>query len=548
MEAMGDRDGTDGGIRKAREAATALSAAAFTAGLYPAGHAVREETIGRLARRLAAFFEAHDVLRLDVAGGALRWGAAEVHGDDDSAGLPAILHRDGVRRLAFRRGVAEAELKGLADLLGRYRVLKPEHEGDIVTGLWEARYPNILYEAEDPMATAEPLDLSALNRGSAGGCWGHAVSDPDAPGLSPDDPVLLRLTPEELDRLSRLVSQEENWEGTEDVLDVLVVILEEQADPEDFETLLAFIAEEFQLVLEAGDFGLAVNLLRNLRRLREAFRNERAWAASLLDDAFRELSGARFLSIFAEVDLDLLGAAALDQVRRLLSLLPPEALGVLVPMLPAARSRHARTALMAAAVRLARKDARPLAPFLEGAPPEEMARYLVEIARHLNVGAAARLLFRLARHPEAAVRRHAVRALLAAGRSRPDLVRPLLDDPDAAVRGLIHEQLGRKRDPDAERLLLTWLAEGGGDIDERRVLAFRTLGRCGSDSSLPALKRGLTGRPLGLNPGRSRAREAAAQGLAELDTPAAESLLARAARSPFPAVRNAAWRALEDRS
>jgi hypothetical protein len=556
------REGTDGGIRAAREAATALAAAVATAGLYPGGHAVREDTVKRLAQRLKVFFDGRETLRLEVSADRLRWGGADVQVDADPAGLPAILFRDGIRWIALRSGAAARELTALVDLLGRFRTLAPEHEGDIATALWEARFVHILYEAEDPLSAAEPLELSELNRGAAGGCWGHAEPDPDAPGLSPGEAPLWRLTPEELDRVSRMVSEEENWEGTEDVLDVLVVILEEQADPEDFDALLAFIAEEFQQVLEAGDFGLAVNLLRNLRALREIFRTERSWAVPRLDDAFRELSGTRFLSLFAEVDLDLLGEAALAQVRRLLSLLPPEALGALVPLLPAARSRHARNVLMTAAVRLAREDARPLNPFLEGAPPPELARYLVAIAGHLRGGAAARVLLRMARHPEAAVRRHALRTLLTTGRDRHELILPLLDDSDAAVRELIHEQLGRRRDRSAERLLLAWLADGGAGnrsgsgagarfgerAGERRIRAFRSLGRCGSSASVPALKRGLMGRPLQVAAARRRVRDAAAQALSELDIPEAEAVLARAARSPFPAVRRAAWRALENRS
>jgi HEAT repeat protein len=56
------------------------------------------------------------------------------------------------------------------------------------------------------------------------------------------------------------------------------------------------------------------------------------------------------------------------------------------------------------------------------------------------------------------------------------------------------------------------------------------------------------GRPLQVAAARRRVRDAAAQALSELDIPEAEAVLARAARSPFPAVRRAAWRALENRS
>lgn len=545
---MTDGGDTDIGIREAREAVAALAAAMAAAALYPPDHAGRRRAAQRLADRLARFLSAHDSLRLRVTPDGLQVGETTVFSDPDPAGLPAVLFRDGVRWIGFRRGIPPREVREFLEILGRFRTPKPELEGDIVTALWEAHLPHIPYEAEDPLAMREPLDLAALNRGAAGGCWGEARADAEAPGLAAAGPALWTLTEADLERIGRMVAAEENWEGTADVLDVLIVILEVQADPEDFGTILSYIEEEFQAVLEAGDFGLAVNLLRNLRRLRTVCRRDRAWAVPLLDDAFRDLSGARFLSLFAEVDLDLLGADALEEVRTLLSLLPPSALETLMPMLPAARSRRARRALMTAAVRLARADARPLTPFLEGTPDPALAQYLVEIARRLSPGTAGRLLFRLVRHPDAGIRNRALSALLAVGGGRPEMVRPLLDDPDPMVWEQVHRHLARGRDPGGERLLLDWLAGVDGADPDRVAAAYRTLGRCGSAAAIPALRRALFRRPLGRGRGRRRMRSAAARALADLDSAAAESVLARAARSPFPAVRRAVWRVWEERT
>lgn len=544
---MTENEAKDGGVAEAREVIAALAAATTAAALYPENHATREETVRRLSERLTRFLSTRDTLRVRVFPDRLDYGDVPVHADLDRRGLPGILFRDGIRWIAFLRGVTPVEVRGLLDLLGRHRNPAGPREGDIATELWSAPFPRIAHEAEDPLAASEPLDLSRINRGSAGGCWGDARADTDAPGLSPDDDALWTLNPGELEEIGRMVAAEENWEGTADVLDVLAVILEEQADPEDFGAILSFVEEEFQLVLEAGDFGLAVNLLRRLRRLRAEFVTDRTWAVPLLDDAFRDLSGPRFLSIFAEVDLDLLGKASLDSVRTLLSLLPPSALGTLIPMVPAARSRRARQVLTTAIVRLAGRDARPLNAFLEGTPPPDLARYLIEIVRRLSGGTAARLLFRLIRHPDERVRGRALRALLSLDEGRPEVIAPLLNDPDPAIREAVHGRLGRRRDRGAERLLTAWLRDHANGDAPGRSAAIRTLGRCGSDAALPMLRKLLFGRPWRTTASRNGLREAAARAIADLDSEAAESLLARAARSPFPAVRHTAWRILEDR-
>jgi HEAT repeat protein len=248
------------------------------------------------------------------------------------------------------------------------------------------------------------------------------------------------------------------------------------------------------------------------------------------------------------VDLDLLGDAALESVGTLLSLLPPEALGTLVPMIPAARGRRVRRVLMTAAVRLARRDARPLAPFLEGTPAPEPARYLIEVVRRLSEGTASRMLFRLVRHPDRAVRERALEVLLSRNEIRPEVFSPLLDDPDPAIREAVLHRLGRGRDRVAEGLLLDRLESAADRDAERRAAVIGTLGRCGSDAALPRLRSFLLGRPWRMDALRGRLRSAAARAIADLDSAEAESLLARAARSPFPAVRRAAWDALEDRT
>jgi len=164
-------------------------------------------------------------------------------------------------------------------------MLQEEAEGDLVTALWEMDFPHLQYSATDVLWKAETLaDFSTLkvtDSETPDAAMQEQADDdqqdvadtteaaPDAgigQTLSTMDRTIWQLTPEESRILEQMVAQEEQQSGTQDVLDVLELILRNQNQPEDYSSILEFIKEEFKNALAQGNFQIALDFLEDLRK------------------------------------------------------------------------------------------------------------------------------------------------------------------------------------------------------------------------------------------------------------------------------------------
>jgi hypothetical protein len=146
------------------------------------------------------------------------------------------------------------------------------------------------------------------------------------------------------------------------------------------------------------------------------------------------------------------------------------------------------------------------------------------------------------------VREVAVKTLLA--KSSPSIATTLayLDDPHPGVRNAALDHLSRNKNPQAEAALRDYIqSDPEIDQDEDRLLAcYQALGRCGGRESVAFLKKILLNRSAGnlLHLGGSAHQLGAALALKHCPGDRAEQVLRKAAKSLFPAIRNAARRAM----
>jgi hypothetical protein len=85
-------------------------------------------------------------------------------GSTEEGNLGLLLFRDGIQWLEFHKGLQLDEISGFIKIANKYREAAEDAEGDLVTALWEADFPNLRYKAIDVYWEAEPLiDIAALN-------------------------------------------------------------------------------------------------------------------------------------------------------------------------------------------------------------------------------------------------------------------------------------------------------------------------------------------------------------------------------------------------
>jgi HEAT repeat protein len=480
--------------------------------------------------------------------------------------LALPLFRDGIQWLEFKQGLELFEISGFFKIFNDYKNLKEEAEGDLVTALWEMDFPHLQYEATDVLWKAETLtDFSTFkvtDRETPDAVMQEQVDDdhqdaadtaetPDAGAgmaLSTMDRTIWQLTPEESGILSQMVAQEERQSGTQDVLDVLEIILRTQNQPEDYSSILEFIKEEFKNALAQGDFQIALNFLEGLQKTYQSCKIEKPWARPLLGGFFIDISGPQVLGVLKQVlpTFDKQHTDRIEVFRRLFLRFPPAAITALAPLLLEKLSMPVERQLMKIIGSLALKDIHPLEQLLDR-PEEALVKKLVFILGHIKGEKSEQILLEMTHHESGRVRLEALKALTRRDENMTEKLFPLIEDPVLPIRRIMWNYLEKHQDPETGNLIRNYLDHKKirREDHEQILNCYKTLIRCDSSGFIPFLRESLISQGLDFSFDRSVRRRSAALALLELGTEEAQEVLERASKSLFPSVRSAYRKAVK---
>jgi hypothetical protein len=536
--------------------------------LYPGTHTISENLLSGLENSLATFFHTCPDLKLDIEKDRICYKTIEVYhknGKEDYLATP--LFRDGIIWIEFRKGTTAAELSILLGLLNDYRAITDESEGDLVTALWKKNLAHISYEAAEVFWETEPkLDFSHFKVSGSSEETSHgpadlrsdsAVGKPPAGSEDAGKPSTISLTATEVKRslmqlsaaenekLQKLIREEEKRDRSEDILDMLLIVLEDENDEKEFGKILELLVQEFENILIYGEFHLAAKLLGHLKEMLGRDPTKKLWRDPMIDQYLDTVSETEFLEAlktclpkFKSED-----STQLKLLRHVLLMLRPKAVLALGPLLSEAMATPLRLRLMEAIGILSKQDLSPLNQLLK-LPDDQMVRHLATIIGHLEGKNPQRLLLNLTRHPSLDVRREVLRQLL----KRTGFVQKpfffLLEDSNPAIRREILSRLASKRMHTSEDSLLEYLSQKEFQIsDFDHILAcYIALGKCGSSRSIPFLKETLEEWSWWeiFSFSKSPHRRGAALALSELNLAEADKTLDEAAGSFFPPIKRAA--------
>jgi len=550
--------------------------------MYPENHAIYQESLQAVLSRLNPFLKKYGDFRLDVEKDQLLFEDETVYKDDpkrDKLAYP--LFRDGIQWMEFQTGIELREISDLIKILNQYRMLQEEPKGDLVTALWEKDLPHIQYAATDVLWKAETVkDFStfSLTGDDKQDADGHGVEDTASQGtegveeasdddlqdtadtaegrdtgsemaFSIMDRTIWEITPKELQRLEEMATEEETQNSTEDVLDVLWLILSTQNEPEDYAIVLEFIKEEFKATLAQGEFRIALDFLASLKKTYQASKTERPWAQPLLRQLFVDIANPQVLGVVKEVlpSLDKHRADQVDFFQKFLLSLPPMSITALAPMLIEKISASLERQLMEIIGSLAKRDSNPLEKLLDR-PEEALVKKLVYILGHINGEKPMQTLIRMTDHPSGRVRLEALKAL---ERRKKNMIKDLfhlVNDPVLTIRRMMWNHLEQYKNEETGDLILDYLQQKKILYrDDQQILnCFKTLGCCKTLSSIPFLGQTLLAQGWDFGSERSLRRQGAALALLELNTQDARDVLNKASRNLFPSVRFAYQKALRD--
>ncbi|BAH38764.1 hypothetical protein GAU_1722 [Gemmatimonas aurantiaca T-27] len=528
--------------------------------LYLPNNPARGQSL-ELARTAFAKIWAHEsVLELQVQEASFLWEGRTVFQDADrgTESLPWLMHRDGLRAMAFQPGCEQQDLEALLSLLQRARAAANDDD-DLVTMLWVADLGHVTYRYVDVGNAAEPMLMSSGDRpGVASFAPGQAPlavppAETQPPGEGP--PGMVRV--ENFDTTLYFLDQRETAylqdelrrEYTEDqrrlVLASLFDILETRPEEEAQREVLGILDQLVIEFLTLGDYELVAYVLREA-----ATTARRPQLGPALVQSLEALPGR-----LSEPQVVAQLLHALDESRRtpvasllegLFTELRAEALEPLVSWLGGASASPARASIERASLRLAGAHTAELNRLLEH-PKEAVVRGALRLVAQLGTAAAVPGLARLLRVAEAQIRAEAVGVLADIG--SPSALQALeraIDDADRDVRVATYRAIGTRKHGGALPRLLDAIRRKetrSADLGEKMAL-FEAFGSLCGNSGVNELDTLLNARGLLGAKENAEIRACAARALGLIGTPMAMGSLQRAADTKDLVVRNAVARAM----
>ena len=536
--------------------------------MYPESHATCQNSLQTVKSRIDAFIENYGDFRFDVEKDRLLFQSETVQqGDPKTGELAFPLFRDGIKWLEFKQGLELWEISRFFKIYNDYKSLQEEAEGDLVTALWEMDFPHLQYAAMDVLWKAETLtDFSTFkvkDRETPDAAMQEQADDdqqdvadtaeapPDAGAglaLSTMDRTIWQLTPEESRILKQMVAEEEQQSSTQDMLDVLEIVLRTQNQPEDYSIILEFIQEEFKNTLAQGNFQIALDFLESLQKTYHSCKIEKPLVLPLLGRFFINISGTQVLGVLKQI-LPTFDKQHTDRIKvfqRLLLRFPPPAITALAPLLLEKLSMPVERQLMKIIGSLALKDIHPLEQLLDR-PEETLVKKLVFILGHIKGEKTDQILLEMTHHESGRVRLEALKALTRRDENMTKKLFPLIDDPVLPIRRMMWKYLENHEDPETGSLIRNYLDHKKirREDDEQILNCYKILVRCDSRCFIPFLRESLIRQGLNFSFDRSLRRRGAALALLELDTEEAHEVLEQASKSLFPSVRSAYRKALK---
>ncbi len=512
--------------------------------LYPPEHVIYQTSLESLKKKLDHCIDKHGDLVLKIDRNQILYGDELVHdGPMNEENLAFVLFRDGIYHLEFHASIALWEIHRFLEILQKHQVLTEDAENDVVTALWESELPCLSYKAEDVgYDTGEDFEIPELGEDNLSQDDPHPVdvnTDDSPPDPLPQTPIQNRhlwdITPEDREHLRSMLVEEEDWERIEYVLYILLFILQQQTQPDDFSEVMAYLNQELQAAMLEHKFKSVYNTFQILKKNIDLQKSKDHWSIPLLKNFFSSVSSKTFLTIMQD-DWKYIAESSpeeLDYLKRALTLLNPEAVVSLAPMLLETTDTQTKKLLMVVIGILGEREFEHVDKVLSSSSIE-LLEMLVHVLGFMKDKASFQWLSELLRHESADVRKEALKAIYRRDPSMIGEMNILVDDTDQDMQQLYLKYAAQQRDVKTERRMLDYLKKQRVRADNKQFLSrvYMSLGKCGSDESLPFLRKNLFFLPwLGiLRPKRSLRRQAAEYALKEINTEKSRLLLSRSSK------------------
>ncbi len=546
-------------LQEAKTVVDKLILAAKNTAFYPINHSISQRSVAELYHYLSDYTFNYGALVLEMDKGSILFQGQRVYQNPDLQNNPAYLcFRDGLKWLSFSEGIKQREILVFLDILKNHGVLEEESKGDIVTCLWEAELPNIKYRTTNVIWKNDKLlDLTSLKiadnqneKPIEKSIAADVYTDETSEILNElNEQKVLEISPQEMKKIYQLVEEEESRDFDQDVFDVLLVILKEQQESEDFSTVLDIIKESFKRTVTQGEFLYAAKFLNQFHQIRQTYQKSGTWALTHIDDFLLTVSGPQVLSILLNDALPKIRAGdhqKREALEKMLYQLRPESIISIGQMLSRIKDSKLTTMLIRVIKHHASNDERPLIHLARNNAPA-VRKIAIFVMGYISSPDVIPVITEATRSTDSSLRKTAVQGL---GRKSPplyDQLLPFIKDRNVEIREIVFKFLVQKPNQQIEKIILNYLAQSNFKNRHRAslLLLYQVLGSCKGDMAQKYLSHQLLAAPWHIGRLRNTHRLGAAIGLIMKNTPDTENLLKKASKSIWPPIRRAVRKAEE---
>ena len=417
--------------------------------LYPQNNPIPQDFKKNLFAKFTNFLEHYDELVLRLEQNQFLCDGDPIYQDPSiEEGIAIVLHRDGVRQLAFSKGLTEVELYNFLDILKRLNRISSED--DSVTLLWEQDFSHIHYLVVDsyldsyqpklletPAAeNLEKLYYSESNMAEAGaGVSSETQNILSSPEMSVIFNNLDTFDPDELDEINKLLESDNSYSGADEVVLILFEILAQEQELNEYHDTVALLEKALDSFFNLGNISSACLLVKKLKEEEQAQKLTSKTKADRLKTAMEKAGDkeriyklARLLNENKSVDIKL--------VKQYLEILPASAISSLIYLLGELNHFAARKVVCEV---LEGFGASHLDLIANGIFDSRwfVVRNIVWVLGNLRTPKSCEYLKRTLRHSDSRVRRESIVSLAKVGTSQAyDYLIAILADPERKIRSL----------------------------------------------------------------------------------------------------------------
>lgn len=485
-------------IKSAKDIIQALLKARKNLRLYPSNNPMYTKTVDETYRKFEEYFEFEDEFPLRITRNEIILDGDPIYqGSGKDENLALFLFRDGLRELAFKKGMDEEELREFLEILA-YDYEREDVEDDVVTLMWQKEFQNIRYVADDAILTEdENYEEEAVRQATEGSGEEDFLKKAYEEAAAEEDVRPTAILPISDKDLSDLIRDIERDAGDKKarLVDVLFDMLGEAESIEEYSDIAHILNNAVEYCIRHRDPENALKILRRAKESQDATGDEEL--KKQLNLILFSAGSSKAVKAIGEL-LDSGEGVNESQLDEYVGFLERNAIPHFISLLGELKTISARKSAINALAFLGKKD---IAAVAKGLRDEKwyVVRNVICVFRKIGDSRAVDYLLKTVRHEDKRVKKEVLKTLgELGGQAAAQTIKDGLSDPDVSVRTAAVKAIGAVGSGYAKKAVLGKVAEKGflnAEFNEKKEF-FEVLSRWNDSEVVGFLLKTVKRKPL----------------------------------------------------